>query len=155
MLLLFSGLFFQGISPLCSRQKAVTVFYLYSRVEKIRVFFLELHESAVLKALAYLLHEGIIEPEIVHDAQAHGEHLAGLEQVSDICSRMSAAGRAGALGIDRAQVALILCVVEIDYTAHGEKMSVAGIAAGHDAIEKVDTARNTSRIFPGVPTPIR
>ena len=118
-------------------------FILYPRVKKIRVFFLEFGESAVLKALAYLLHEGIVEPEIVHDAQAHGEHLAGLEQVSDICSRMSAAGRAGALGIDRAQVALILCVVEIDYTAHGEKMSVAGIAAGHNAIEKIDAARNT------------
>ena len=79
----------------------------------------------------------------MHDAQAHGEHFAGLEQMSDISSRMSAASRAGALGIDRAQVALILCVVEIDYAAHGEKMSVAGIAAGHNAIEKIDTARNT------------
>lgn len=107
----------QGISPLRSRRRAVAVFYLYSRVEKIRVFFLELHESAVLKALAYLLHEGIIEPEIVHDAKAHGKHFAGLEQMSDISSRMSAASRAGALGVYRAQVALILCVIEIDYAA--------------------------------------
>ena len=143
LLLFFPDFFSKAYHLFAAVKRRSPYFILYPRVEKIRVFFLEFGESAVLKALAYLLHEGIVEPEIVHDAQAHGEHLAGLEQVSDICSRMSAAGRAGALGIDRAQVALILCVVEIDYTAHSEKMSVTCVAAGHNAIEKVDTARNT------------
>lgn len=136
--------FFSKAYHLFAAVKRRSPYFIYIlRVEKDPCIFLELHESAVLKALAYLLHEGIIEPEIVHDAKAHGKHFAGLEQMSDISSRMSAASRAGALGVYRAQVALILCVIEIDYAAHGEKMSVTCVAAGHDAVKKVDSARNT------------
>ena len=119
--------------------KAVTVFYLYPRVEKIRVFFLELHESAVLKALAYLLHEGVIEPRLCITHRRMASISPDLNRcliyAPNVCGRSGRSTR----GLSGAG-ALILCVVEIDYTAHGEKMSVAGIAAGHNAIEKIDAA---------------
>ena len=104
-------------------------------VQNIHVFRFVLRECAVLQCVTNFREQRIIKPEIVDHAKAHGKHFACFKQVADVGAGMPPAGRAAALRVDWRKVVFILFVVDVADALFGEQMPVAGIAAGHDAVE--------------------
>ena len=109
-------------------------------VQHLDVFVVEGGEGAGVQLVADALHQVVVEPEVVHDGQPHPEQLFRLEQVADVGPAVLAAGGAAAGGVDGALVPLILGVFDVDDAAPGVQVAVAGVAAGHDAVEQVDAA---------------
>ncbi len=102
-------------------------------------------KGACIQLIADALHQVIVEIEIVHDGQPHAQHFVCLEQVADIGAGVVPAGRTSAGGVDGALVALILGILDVDDAAPGVQVAVAGVAAGHDAIEEVHAAGRRPR----------
>ena len=85
-------------------------------------------------------HEAIVEEEVMHDAQTLTQHFLGLEKVADIGTGIATADGTFTRGIDGQGIALVAVIVEIDDARMGHEMAVTGVAAGHDAIEKIHAA---------------
>ena len=98
----------------------------------------ELREGALVQRIPDALGELIIEIQIVHDGQPHGQHLLRLEQMMQVGFGITSADRAGTFGIDGAFVQLIFRVLEVDGALPCKELGVAGIAGRHDAVKKVD-----------------
>ena len=84
----------------------------------------------------------VVEPQVVHDGQTHPQQLFRLEQMADIGAGVVPAGRAAAGGVDGALIALVLGILDVDDAAPGVQVAVAGVAAGHNAVEQVHAAGN-------------
>ncbi len=107
------------------------------------VFCTEFLESALIERVADLLHEVVVEPEVVHDEQTLRQHLAALEQMAQICAAEAAAGRAlTAFSIGRSSV-WYFAFMMVEDAAVREQMTVARVPGRHDTVEEVDAARNT------------
>ena len=106
------------------------------------VFCTEFLEAALVERIADLLHQMVVEPEVMHDQQTLRQHLAALEQVAQIRAAEPAAGRTLTAFLDRAVVGLILRIHDVENAAVREQMTVARVPGRHDAVEEVDAARN-------------
>ena len=51
----------------------------------------EAFEPALVQGVSDFLHQLVVEIQVVHDAQAHGQHLVSHEQVADISLAVAAA----------------------------------------------------------------
>ena len=94
-------------------------------------------EGAGLQRGADLLHQGIIKVEIVHDCQPHSQDLVALEEMTDIRPTEILANRAIAGRVDGKLVPLVFCVADIPDALGGKEVTVAGVSAGHNTVEKV------------------
>lgn len=50
----------------------------------LQLLFLVCPEISLIQVMADLCHEVVVEPEVVQDAEAHGQHFLGLEEVADV-----------------------------------------------------------------------
>ena len=61
--------------------------------QKIHVCVIELFEATVIKRVPDVLHELVIEIEVMEHAQAHTKRLTRFKEVADIRAAIAAAGR--------------------------------------------------------------
>lgn len=101
------------------------------------VFLVEFLKGAVVQRLTDALHQAVVEIQVVLDGQTHTQHLARLQQVADIAAGILTAGGAVALLVDGTGIVGILVIDEVAVALPGEHVAVAGVAAGHDAVEQV------------------
>src|ERR1700728_2224631 len=87
-------------------------------------------------------HQVLVVEQINDRQQRTAKRFAGFEQVMQIGTREIARGRAAALGIERARIAGVLRILDVDGAETGESKAVAAVAGRQDAIEHVDAAAN-------------
>src|SRR5713226_4851876 len=93
-----------------------------------------------LNSLADSPHDVKVKVEVVEGVQDRGQDLSGDKQVAQVSARISAADRAGAALIRRANVAGIARILDQQPSAAGKKAAVARVARGQDAIHHVNSA---------------
>ena len=89
---------------------------------------------------ADVLHQPVIEIQVVQHAQPHAQKLARLEQMADIRARIAAAGRTVAVGVNGAVVVKIFAVVQVQKADRGEQVPVPRVARRHHAVEEIHPA---------------
>ena len=92
----------------------------------------------------------VVEPEVMQDGQAHGQHLSCHEQVAEIGPGERAAGGTAAVGVDGPLIQLVLLIFDVDGALPGVELAVAGVAfSGVVAlIAAILPARRAMRISP-------
>ena len=100
----------------------------------------ELLEGAVVQRLTDALHQVVVKIQVVHNGQTHPQQLVRFLQMADVRAGEVAADRAIAVRVNGRLVALIFQVLDVDDAVPGEQVAVAGVTAGHNAVEQVNTA---------------
>lgn len=85
------------------------------------ILIMELLKCAVIQRFTNPLHQMIVEIQVVHNSQAHAQHLIGLLQMAYVGAGKVAADRAIAMRIDGRFVALVLQVLDVNDAVPGEQ----------------------------------
>ena len=117
--------------------------------ENIAIFLVKLLKISAVKRLADLHGQLVVEVQVVHHRKMHANRLLGLDEVADIRPAVMLARRAVAALVEGAGVKGILLVEQVHLAVPGEEVAVTGIAAGHDAVEEVDTQVNSLKDVAG------
>ena len=83
-------------------------------VQDLAVFAVEFFKATFVQRFSYALHEGVVEPEIVHHREPHAEHLLRLLQMADVGAGMSLTDGTVAGAVDGGVILFIFRVVDID-----------------------------------------
>src|SRR5271170_339873 len=97
-------------------------------------------ESARFDRGANLPHQPLVEIQIMNGVQVGAQYLVASVQMPQIAAAEVSAGITGASRLEGTCVLLMSRIANIDDAGAGEKMGVACVAGGHDAIEHIDAA---------------
>ena len=87
--------------------------------------------------------------------QTHAQHFFCFQQMSDIGPAVVTACRTLAPFFDRLWIQLIFCVEQIQLSMIRVDMAMAAVSAWINTVKEINSPVYCSRIFAGVPTPIR
>ena len=105
-----------------------------------RFFAAEGRKGSLIQMIPDILHQLIIEIQIVQHTKAHGKHLFRLKQMADIRPGIMAAGWTSAFLVDRTVILRVFCIVQVDdvhpshtfYSADGSRPDgCTGLHAWH------------------------
>ena len=96
--------------------------------------------TLLLDGLPDLLHQLMVEVDVVVGAHHRAEDLFGLDAVGEVAAAEVLAGVAGAAGVDREEVVAVATVLQPDSAATREAGARAAVPGGDHAIEHVDAA---------------
>ena len=99
-------------------------------------------KTALIQSIADLLHQLVVEIQVVHDCQAHGKHFLCHKQVPDIGTAVAAADGAVTVGIDGPLIQLVLGVFQIDGSIPGKQSGMPGVSRRHDTVEEINAPGN-------------
>src|SRR5690606_29886183 len=97
-------------------------------------------EAALFDRRTHRLHQGQVLMEIMNGAEARGQNLAALVQMTQVRPAVMSASVAVALLVYGAHVGLVLRVADLDSAPVGKEPAIAGVAGGHYAVEHVHAA---------------
>ena len=124
-----------------SRQKSLEINH------AVRVFPL-LNKIAVgtcENCFSCLTHQLKQEVNIVHRKQLSAQHLVLFYQVIDVCTRISArTDRTGALGINRACICKVLCVLKVHAALVRKRCAHTSSTRWKHAVKHINTTSNTA-----------
>ena len=90
--------------------------------------------------LAQLLHQPLVEPEVVLGHDHRAEDLAGSDQMMDVGALELRAGRTRATGLDRFLIFRELRIPDVDRAVSGEGLPGPAGPSRQHAVEHVDPA---------------
>lgn len=93
-------------------------------------------------------HERVVKIEVMHHTQPHGEHFLRLKKMAQISTRMSLARGTVAFRIDRAQITLIFCIIQVDDPIPGEQVPMACVTAWHYAVKQINASADAFQDVP-------
>ena len=128
-----------GIKPIIFLIKDISS-VLASFTEDVSVLLVEAFEVVAVKGIADLLCEIIVEIEVVENRKSHAEGFLRLDEMTDVCSGVIAAGRTTAVFIDGTGVVEILFVQQIHLSVPCEEIAVTCVSRRHYAVEEVNAA---------------
>lgn len=97
----------------------------------------KLCKASLVKSLSYLLHKGIVKPQIMHNKKSLGKHFGAFKQMTEVGSAVPFTYGTAAIFVNGAHIGSILVIIDVYYSRPGEKMSVSGIAGGHYTVKEV------------------
>src|SRR6185436_15963601 len=99
-------------------------------------------EPSLFERRTHGLHQGQILVEIMNGAEARGQNLAALVEVSQISAAVVAACVTRTGRVERRGIGLIARVADLQHAGRREQMTVARMPRRHDAVEHVHAAAN-------------
>ncbi len=87
--------------------------------------------------------------------QTHAQHFFCFQQMSDIRPTVVTACRTLASFFNRLRIQLIFCIEQIQLSMIRVDMAMAAVSAWINTVKEINSRSTASRIFAGVPTPIR
>ena len=97
-------------------------------------------EIIAIQRVANLLHQIVVEIQIVQNRQTHAQSFLCLDQMADIRTAVIPAGRTSAILVDGTGVSRVFLVQQIHLAVPGEQIAVAGVTGRHNAVEEIHTA---------------
>ena len=104
------------------------------------ILLVETLEVVAVQSVADLLHQIVVEIQIVQNRQAHTEGFLCLDQVADIAAAVEPAGGASAILVDGAGVSRVFLVEQVHLAVPCEQIAVAGVTGRHHTVEEIHAA---------------
>ena len=115
---------------------------LKSLTENVAIFLVKAFEIAAVERLSDLLHQIVVEIQIVRNGKLRANDLLRADQMANIGAAVVLARGTLTSLLDGAGISRVLFVGDVHLTLPGEEVSVTRVTRGHDAVEEIDTVVN-------------
>ena len=104
--------------------------------------FVEIEKVITQDGISHLLHQPMIERQIVDGQEMPAQDLVGLDEMVQVGARVVPASLTAAMGVDRPLRKLMHGSAQLNLPLRGENDAALRELGGDDAVEHVDAAMN-------------